>query len=167
MLSHPRTPERNRSLHHSYAGGITEILYQTTWPFLARVTGIIPLGFYATPNRTGFTKTVKLLGWIRLHAAKTFCFFWLCSIEAAHNRPEFFISVPCRKVDSADTTIQPTGCHQTFVSYFFFRPPIHACASSMKKLIVKLDPGLSHVFKFIVSIFESRYFLITETASDI
>jgi hypothetical protein len=37
----------------------------------------------------------------------------------------------------------------------------------MKKLIVKLDPGLSHVFKFIVSIFESRYFLITETASDI
>jgi hypothetical protein len=69
------------------------------------MTGVIAFRSYAIPDRASFAITIELLGWIRLHTAKTFCFFWFCSIEVAHHGPEFFIFIPCGKVNSAGTTI--------------------------------------------------------------
>lgn len=134
MLSDFRAPYRDHPFHHSYTGGITEIFYQIAWPFVALMTGIMPFRFYTIPDRTGFTITIKLSGRIRLHAAKTFGFFRFCSKEVGHHSPEFLILISCRNVHSAGTTIQPTGCHQTFISNLFFSPSFHTYLTSCRIL---------------------------------
>jgi hypothetical protein len=66
---------------------------------------IVASGFYTISYLTSLTKTIELLGWIRLHTAQTFRFFWFCSIELAHDRLEFFIAIPCGDVNSAGSAI--------------------------------------------------------------
>jgi hypothetical protein len=136
VLSYFSPPYWDRSLHHSYASGETEILYPTAWPFPTLMTGVIPFGFDAVPYGASFAKTIELLGWIGLHAAKTFGFFWFCSVKIAHHRLEFLISIPCCNVNSAGPAIQPAGCHQILISHFFFGPSFCTHMSSMHPLNV-------------------------------
>jgi hypothetical protein len=99
------SPQWNRSFHHSSPGSETEIFYHAAWPFLTLVTGVIALGSYTVSYLASFTIAVEFLGWIRLHTAQTFRFFWLCSIELAHDRLEFFILIPCGNVNATDPAI--------------------------------------------------------------
>jgi hypothetical protein len=105
MLHYFCSPQWNRSFHHSYPSSETEIFYDAARPFLTLTAGIVAFRSYTTPYLTSLTKPIELLGWIRLHTAQTFCFFWLCSVELAHDRLEFFIAIPCGDVNATGPAI--------------------------------------------------------------
>jgi hypothetical protein len=99
------SPQWNGSFHHSYPGSETEIFYHIAWPFLTLMAGIVAFGSHTISYLTSLTKTIEFLGRIGLHTTETFCFFWFCSIEFAHDRLEFFILIPCGNVNAASAAI--------------------------------------------------------------
>ena len=105
VLGHFCPPYGNRSFHHPQAGGKREILNQTTRPFLTLMARVVSLWFYAIPYSAYIAQTIELFLWIRLHTPETFCIFGFCSVKFSHNRPKFFIAVPCCDVNPARTAI--------------------------------------------------------------